>query len=166
MSVRIASKRQARGLIYWIAVSVATGTLGALASTRAGSFYLSLNRPPWSPPPWLFGPVWTILYLLMAIAAWLVWKERGWTRARGALALFVVQLVPNALWSWLFFAWRQGAASFVDIVVLWVLIALTLAAFWRIRPLAAALLAPYLLWVSFAAALNYALWQQNPLVLG
>jgi tryptophan-rich sensory protein len=102
--------------------------------------------------------VWTVLYAFMGVAAWLVWRRRAY----GPIALFVVQLALNALWTWLFFAWRQGAASFVAIVVLWLLIAATMAAFWRVRRAAAALLAPYLAWVGFAAALTYAVWQRNP----
>jgi tryptophan-rich sensory protein len=98
----------------------------------------------------------------MGIAAWLVWRERGWAGARGALLLFVAQLALNALWTWLFFAWRQGGLALAEIVVLLVLIAATMAAFARVRALAAALLAPYLLWVAFATALTAAVWRRNP----
>ena len=103
---------------------------------------------------------------MMAIAAWLVWRSGGFRGHRFALSIFLVQLVFNALWSWLFFAWRSGALAFADIILLWALIVATLLSFWRIRPLAGMLLGPYLLWVSFAAALNYALWQLNPQILG
>ena len=154
------------GLAGWIAASFAASFIGGLASAGADDFYLRLSRPDWAPPPWLFAPVWTVLYALMGIAAWLVWRARGWSDARGALTLFVVQLAANALWTWMFFGWRLGFASFAEIVVLWLLIAATLVAFWRIRPLAGALLLPYLAWVTFAAALNYALWQANPSLLG
>ena len=102
----------------------------------------------------------------MGIAAWLVWRTGGFGPNRQALILFMLQLAFNALWSWLFFAWHLGFWAFVDIMVLWILIAATLVSFWRVRPLAGALLVPYLLWVSFASALNYSLWQLNPLVLG
>jgi tryptophan-rich sensory protein len=102
----------------------------------------------------------------MAIAAWLVWRVGGFRAAKSALTLFVVQLALNALWSWLFFGWHPGALAFADILMLWVLIVATLFCFWRIRPLAGMLLAPYLLWVSFAAALNFSVWQLNPQVLG
>jgi tryptophan-rich sensory protein len=114
----------------------------------------------------LFGPVWTVLYLLMAIAAWLVWRERSFDETRVALSLYMVQLVANALWTWLFFAWRQGAAAFGEVLVLWLLVAATALFFWRIRPIAAALLVPYLAWVTFAAALTFAVWQRNPALLG
>jgi tryptophan-rich sensory protein len=101
----------------------------------------------------------------MALAAWLIWRERGFARARGALGLFIVQLALNALWSWLFFAWHRGAFAFVDIVALLLLIVATIVSFAKIRRLAAWLLAPYLAWVSFATLLNYSVWQRNPLVL-
>jgi tryptophan-rich sensory protein len=102
----------------------------------------------------------------MAIAAWLVWRSGGFRTNRIPLSFFLVQLALNALWTWIFFAWHRGALAFVEIVLLWVLIVATLAFFWRVRPLAGALLIPYLLWVSFASVLNYALWQLNPQVLG
>jgi tryptophan-rich sensory protein len=98
----------------------------------------------------------------MGVAAWLVWRERGFREATYALSLFLVQLAANALWPWLFFAWHLGAAAFGEILVLWALIVITIFAFWCVRPLAAALLLPYLVWVSFACALNYAVWQLNP----
>jgi tryptophan-rich sensory protein len=102
----------------------------------------------------------------MGVAAWLVWRERGWAEARGALTLFLVQLAANALWTWLFFAWRIGAAAFAEVVLLWVLIGCTTILFWRIRPLAGMLLLPYFAWVSFATALTWAVWQRNPQLLG
>ena len=158
--------KQIAALIGWFVLSFAASAIGAVASLEAKSFYGQLAQPSWAPPAWLFGPVWTVLYALMAIAAWLVWKAGGWRAHRGALAVFIVQLLVNAMWSWLFFAWHHGAYAFVDIVVLWVLIVTTLVTFWRVRPLAGALLVPYLLWVSFAMALNYAVWHLNPQVLG
>jgi tryptophan-rich sensory protein len=103
-----------------------------------------------------------VLYCLMGIAAWLVWRRGGFSAARGALTLFIIQLAVNALWSWLYFGWRLGAASFIEVLVLWALILATLVAFWRIKPMAGALLIPYLAWVSFAAALNFATWRLNP----
>jgi tryptophan-rich sensory protein len=114
----------------------------------------------------VFGPVWTVLYALMGIAAWLVWRNGGFGAAPTALTLFLVQLGFNALWSWLFFGWNRGAWAFADILLLWALILATLIAFWRIRPLAGVLLLPYLVWVSFAAVLNYFVWQLNPQILG
>jgi len=159
-------QKQMLGLVGWLAVSFAASAVGAVASIQAKSFYGQLVQPDWAPPPSLFGPVWTVLYALMGIAAWLVWRSGGFRTNRQALTLFLVQLGLNALWSWLFFAWHRGAFAFTDIVVLWLFIAATLVSFWRVRPLAGALLIPYLLWVSFAAVLNYFVWQLNPQVLG
>lgn len=159
-------KTQLTGFIAWLAISFVAAAAGSIASIMAATFYSALARPAWAPPPAIFGPVWTVLYTLMAIAAWLVWREGGFRAARTALVLFLVQLVANALWSWLFFGWHRGAFALADILLLWLLIACTIAAFWRIKPLAGALLAPYLLWVSFATALNYAVWQLNPGILG
>lgn len=140
--------------------------IGAFASVQAGMFYLQLLRPAWAPPGWLFGPVWSVLYLLMAIAAWLIWRAQGWRGAGLALGLFVVQLAVNALWTWLFFVWHQGAWAFAEIVLLWGLIVGTIVAFWSRQKIAALMLLPYLLWVSFATALTYAMWTLNPTVLG
>lgn len=152
-------------LLLWLATCFLAAGVGAAASMQAGAFYADLVRPDWAPPASVFGPVWTLLYAMMAVAAWLVWMRRDRRPARLALAIFVLQLVLNALWSWLFFGWQLGALSFFDIVLLWVSIATTLALFWQIRPLAAWLLVPYLAWVTFAAALNYRLWQLNPSLL-
>jgi len=149
-------------LAGWLLVSFAAAALGALASAGAGEFYALLERPAWAPPGWLFAPVWTLLYALMGVAAWLAWRRAGFAAAHW---LFLAQLAVNALWTWLFFAWRQGALAFVEILVLWALIAATVVAFRRIRPLAGLLLVPYLAWVTFAAALTYAVWQRNPTLL-
>ncbi len=164
--VSMSKQKQFLGLIGWLVLSFAASAVGAAASIQAQSFYGQLVQPAWAPPPWVFGPVWTVLFALMAIAAWLVWRNGGLRSHSLALSLFLVQLVPNALWSWLFFAWRDGALAFADIILLWALILATLLSFWRVRPLAGVILVPYLLWVSFAAALNHALWQLNPQILG
>ena len=102
---------QLLGLVAWLAVTFAAAWVGAIASLDAGSFYAQLARPQWAPPSSLFAPVWSLLYALMAIAAWLVWRVRGFKANRGALLLFLVQLAANALWTWLFFAWHAGAWS-------------------------------------------------------
>jgi len=159
-------QKQILGLIGWLFVSFAASAVGAVASIQARSFYSQLSQPAWAPPPSVFGPVWTVLYALMAVAAWLVWRRGGFRINRIALSFFLAQLILNALWSWLFFAWQLGALAFVDIVLLWILIVATLVSFWRVQLLAGALLIPYLLWVSFAAVLNYSVWQLNPLILG
>jgi len=149
-------------LIVWLVVSLAAGGVGALATRNAREFYASLAKPAWAPPGWLFGPVWTVLYVLMGVAAWLVWRSAGWSGASVALSLFLVQLVCNAAWSWIFFAWRSGALAFADIVLLLVLIVATMLAFARVHGLAALLLLPYLAWVVFATALTFAIWRGNP----
>ncbi len=158
--------KQAMGLIGWLLLSFAAAAIGAVASVQAASFYQQLAQPSWAPPASVFGPVWSVLYALMGIAAWLVWCDGGRRRQPGVLALFVIQLAVNALWSWLFFGWHHGALAFADIVLLWLLIAATVIGFWRVRPLAGALLLPYLCWVSFASALNFAVWHLNPGILG
>jgi len=158
-------KRQALGLVGWLAASFAAGGLGAIASANAGAFYGRLSQPSWAPPAWLFGPVWSVLYILIGLSAWLVWRRHGFSGAAGALGLFVAQLLANALWTWLFFKWHLGTAALIEILVLWLLIAATASAFWRLERLAALLLMPYLAWVSFAAALTFSLWRLNPSVL-
>lgn len=159
-------RRRLLGLAGWLALTFTAAAIGARASIGAQSVYAELSQPPWAPPGWLFGPVWTALYALMAIAAWLVFSAHGFAAARGALVLFIVQLVFNALWSWLFFAWRRGALAFADVLILWCLIAATLIAFWRLSKVAGALLVPYLGWVTFAAMLTFAVWRRNPATLG
>jgi len=153
------------GLAGWLALAFAAGGVGAIASVEAASFYKQLVQPAWAPPASVFGPVWSALYALMGTAAWLAWRE-PWTKWSAAgLTLFVVQLGANALWSWLFFAWRLGSLAFADVLVLLALIAGTIVAFWRVRRLAAVLLVPYLAWVAFASALTWSVWQGNPEVL-
>jgi len=158
-------RTQLAGLLVWLLITAVAAALGSLASLDAAAFYQSLMRPDWSPPASVFGPVWTTLYVLMAIAAWLVWRERARVRVQPALTLYVAQLGVNALWSWLFFVWHRGLAAFADIVLLWILLVATLVAFWRVRRLAAALLLPYWLWVTFAALLNVRVWQLNRALL-
>src|SRR5687768_7592184 len=136
--------RQVAGLAGWLLLCFAAAALGAVASVDASTFYAQLVRPDWAPPAWLFAPVWTTLYVMMGISAWLVWKEYTFTAARTALSMFIVQLTANALWTWIFFAWRQGAVAFAEVLVLWCLIAVTIAMFWRLRTIAALLLLPYL----------------------
>jgi tryptophan-rich sensory protein len=154
------------GLLGWLVVSFVASAIGAVASIQAKSFYSLLAQPDWAPAPGIFGPVWTLLYALMGIAAWLVWRSGGYGANRQALGLFLLQLGLNALWSWIFFAWHSGVWALVEVAVLWLFILITLVYFWRVRPLAGALLVPYLLWVSFAWVLNYSLWQLNPQILG
>lgn len=157
--------KQLFGFLGCLAASFTAAAIGGLASASAGSFYQQLVRPEWAPPGWLFAPAWTLLYLLMAISSWLVWREGGFRKARGALVLFLIQLAVNAAWTPLFFVWHLGAAAFIEILILWALIVYTIVTFWRVRPLAAVLLLPYLAWVTFASGLTYTIWQLNPALL-
>lgn len=154
------------GLLAWLLLTFATAALGGLASANAGPFYTALIRPTWAPPGWLFAPVWTLLYAMMGVSAWLVWRKHGWVRAQTALFVFILQLLLNALWTWVFFVWQQGGWALAEIVLLWLLIATTLRLFWPISRWAAVLLIPYLAWVSFACVLTLAVWQRNPGLLG
>ncbi|AVR96708.1 TspO/MBR family protein [Pseudoduganella armeniaca] len=156
----------ARTLAAWLAITFVAAALGAWASRGAPEFYGQLVKPDWAPPAGVFGPVWMLLYLLMGIAAWLVWRLRGWRAAPRTLGLYLAQLAANALWSWLFFGWHLGAAAFFEVLVLWLLVLATTVCFWRARRVAGVLLLPYLAWVSFAGALTYAVWQRNPPLLG
>lgn len=154
---------QVVGLLGWLLVVFVAAAVGTLASLDAPSFYAQLSKPSWAPPAGVFGPVWTVLYALMGVAAWMVWRSPA--PKSTALILFGAQLAANVLWSWLFFAWRQGALAAVEILVLLALIVATIVAFWRISRLAALLLVPYLLWVSFASVLTWAVWRSNPTLL-
>lgn len=154
------------GLIAWLILCFAASAIGAMANFNTQAVYGQMIQPSWAPPGWLFGPVWTMLYTMMAVAAWLIWRQGKFKINRLALSWFLLQLGLNALWSWVFFAWMQGLWSFVNIIVLWVAILMTLVLFWRTNRTAGLLLVPYWTWVSFAAILNYAMWQLNPIYLG
>jgi benzodiazapine receptor len=153
------------GLIGWLMLTFVAAAVGSAASAESGLFYQQISRPEWAPPGWLFAPVWTILYILMGISAWIVWRVDGFRSAYIALSLFIIQLVLNALWTWIFFVWKQGALAFVEILVLWAMILCTTIAFWRVRALAGILLIPYLAWVSFASVLAFTVWRLNPVLL-
>ena len=143
----------------FVAVSFVVAAAGGAATVSAvREWYPTLSKPSWTPPSWVFGPVWTLLYAMMAVAAWLVWRRAGWC---GAPAWFAAQLALNAVWSPLFFGLHWIGVALLDIGLLWVAIAATMAAFWQVTPLAGWLFVPYLAWVSFAAALNFAIWRLN-----
>lgn len=151
-----------RGLLAlagWVLLCFAAASMGGLF--MPGDWYATLKKPSWNPPGWIFGPVWTALYAMMAVAAWLVWKQGGFKTQRRALTMFLVQLALNALWTPLFFGLHWTGVAFVEIVLLWLAIAATIAGFRPVSRLAAWLLAPYLAWVGFAAALNFKLWWLN-----
>jgi len=151
-------------LAVWLAITYFAAGIGAFASRDAAVFYAQLIRPAWAPPGSIFGPVWAVLYTLMGISAWLVWRKKEKASTTAALALFVVQLGANALWSWIFFAWRIGVGAFLEILILLALIGATVMAFWRISRPAGLLMVPYLAWVSFAAALTWSVWRGNPVL--
>jgi benzodiazapine receptor len=154
--------RDLTALVGSLALCFAVAGLGGYwTSLGLGPWYDGLRKPTWRPPAWVFGPVWTILYAMMAVAAWLVWRRRGPARAWLPLSLFGLQLALNLAWSGLFFGLRRPGLAFGGIVLLWVAILVTLLAFGRISRLAAGLLAPYLAWVTFATALNFAIWRMN-----
>ena len=152
--------RTAIELLICIAICFLPAVVGG--RFMPGAWYASLAKPALNPPGWVFGPVWTVLYALMGIALFLIWQRRsapGWALA---ITVFAIQLVLNAAWSWLFFGLRRPDLAFAEICVLWVFIVLSIVAFWRLRPLAGALLLPYAAWVAFAAWLNVQLWRLNP----
>ena len=151
--------KSAFALACWLALCFSAAAFGGLFGPS--EWYAKLNKPAWNPPGWVFGPVWGALYTMMAVAAWLVWRRGGFRARRVPLGFFLSQLLFNALWSPAFFGLRNPGLAFADIALLWSLVLVTVVSSWRVRPLAGALLAPYLAWVSFAAALNLAIWSLN-----
>ncbi|MEO6578856.1 MAG: TspO/MBR family protein [Candidatus Limnocylindria bacterium] len=145
-------------LVRWLAAAFVPAAIGA--AFPAPEYYAELRKPSWAPPTWLFGPAWTLLYLLMAIAAWLA-VDHGGPGGRRAAQLWGFQLVLNAIWSPIFFGLRVPSAALVGIVGMWMAIAVTTLAFFRRHSLAGALMLPYLAWVTFATALNYEIWRRN-----
>jgi tryptophan-rich sensory protein len=139
------------------------GISNAVTSSSLSDWYPNLIKPAWNPPSWLFGPVWTVLYLMMGVSSWLVWREgpRHPAGVKQALVWYAVQLGLNALWSIFFFGMRQIGIALVDIIVLWITLLITIIKFWRIRPIAGWLMVPYLLWVTFATSLNSTIWWLN-----
>lgn len=146
-------------LIGWIALTFSAAAPGTLVST--GGWYAELVKPSWNPPGWVFGPVWTLLYIMMAVAAWLVWLRGGWKARRRPLMLYLVQWALNAIWTPLFFGLQCPGLAFAEIVFLVAAVLVTLRAFWRVRRSAGLLLVPYAVWVAFAAILNFTIWQMN-----
>lgn len=148
--------------LAFLALLVLVAFLPALVGARftPGEWYLELAKPAWTPPGWLFGPVWTVLYVTIGVAAWLIWRHHGF-RPKAAWWAWGTQLVLNAAWSWIFFGLRAPGWALVEILALGGTILVTIAMFWRLRPAAGALLLPYLAWVAFATALNAAIWALN-----
>jgi len=157
--VKHGSTRRWLGLTAWLAVTFVAAGVGS--QFQPGPWYDALSKPAWTPPDWVFAPVWSTLYLLMAVAAWLVWKDDGFAGARLALGFYLLQLAANTAWSWVFFGRQDVGGGLGVIVVLWVLVAVTLPLFWRRDRVAGSLLVPYLLWVSYAGSLNLQLLRLN-----
>lgn len=150
------------GLVGFLVVCLGAGALGAVATTpEIEGWYQTIAKPSWNPPAFIFGPVWTTLFVLMATAAWLVWKPAGFQAATTPLTLFACQLVLNVAWSWIFFGMHQPGWACVEIVILWLAILATAIAFFRHSKVATLLLLPYLAWVSFATILNFTIWSLN-----
>ena len=153
-------------LVLCFAAIYALAALAALGSAGAPEFYAALTRPAWAPPAWLFGPVWTLLYSMMPIAAFLLWRAMPAGPWLTGAVLFALQLVLNVLWSWLFFAWHLGAWALVDIVLLIFVLLVGVFGYWRHQSrVAVVLMVPYIGWVGFAAMLNFSVWQLNPTML-
>jgi len=157
--VGIANRNEWLGLVLALGICFGVAALGSLATLpEIPGWYARLRKPAWTPPNWLFGPMWTTLYAVMAVAAWLVWKRVGWS---DALWLFAGQLALNLAWSFIFFKFHEPGWAALDIVLLWLAIAVTIFKFADVSIVAAYLLVPYLLWVTYAAALNVAVWRMN-----
>ena len=152
--------RQAIALAVSVGICLGGAEIGSVLTTPSlHPWYATLRKPAWTPPNWLFGPVWTALYLGMAVAAWLVWRQGEFSHAKLPLTLFVIQLALNVAWSGIFFGLRAPGAAFLKVVLLWLCILSTAITFWPVSKTASWLLVPYLTWVIYAAALNGAIWR-------
>ena len=151
--------RSIAALVGWLLLTFSASATAVFVADNG--WYAGLAKPAWNPPGWLFGPVWTLLYAMMAVAAWRVWRRGGWARQKTALVLFVVQWALNALWTPLFFGLHRPGWALVEILVLLIAILATLRAFWRVDRPAGLLLLPYAAWVSFATVLNWTIWRLN-----
>ena len=152
--------RNVLALVGWWVLCFTAASTGIFVTIDG--WFTRLNTPSWNPPAWVFGPVWTVLYLMMGVAAWLVWSQGGWKAQRLPLGLFLIQLVLNAAWTPLFFGMHRIGLALIDIAMLWLSLSATVIAFWQVNRPAGWLLVPYLAWVSFAAVLNFTLWRMNP----
>lgn len=149
-------------LIVFLFVCLAAGSVSSYLTERGvREWYPSLRKPPGTPPGWVYGPIWTMLYILMAVAAWLVWRDYGWAGGRPALLIFFAQLGLNVAWSGMFFGARMPGMAFAEIVLLWLAILFNIVIFRWLTPVAAMLLVPYLAWVTYAGYLNFGLWRLN-----
>ena len=159
----MSSPKKIAGLIAWLGLCYFTAWLGAQVSPGIASsvWYESLNKPDWNPPGWLFGPVWTTLYTMMGVAAWLIWKNYGFNHAKIALSLFFVQLFLNGLWSQIFFGMQEVGWAFAEIIVLLIAIVITTYFFFKKERAAGWLMVPYIAWVGFATVLTGTIWMMN-----
>ena len=154
--------RQAITLAVSVGICLGAAGLGSILTTPSiDSWYATLRKPHWTPPNWVFGPVWTALYLSMAVAAWLVWRQVGFSLGKLPLTLFVIQLTLNVAWSGIFFGLRLVDVAFLEVVLLWLFILSTTFAFWSVSRMASWLMVPYLTWVTYAMALNAEIWRMN-----
>jgi len=160
--LRMFNRESWLSLVPFLVVCFAAAGIGSLA-TRGSTqtWYPQLRKPEWNPPNWVFGPVWTILYAMMALSAWLVWRRVGWAGAKFALLLFAVQLVLNTGWSVVFFGMHAIGAAFAEMLLWWMMTVATTVAFSSLSFLAAWLLIPYVVWLAFASYLNFRIWQLN-----
>jgi tryptophan-rich sensory protein len=149
-------------LVVLIGCTSVAALLGGVGAPDAGQVYALLNKPDWAPPGWLFGPAWTVLYLMLAVAVWLGLRDHGVARSRVLLTLFALQLVANAMWNPVFFTVRSGLGAMMVALVLWLLVVALMGVLARRRTAAVLLLVPYLAWVTFAVVLTWAVWQRNP----
>jgi len=156
------SNREWVVLVLFVATCLTGSVIGGMVtSLSVDDWYPTLEKPSFTPPDWVFAPVWLFLYISMALAAWLVWLQAGFRHGAVPLGMFFIQLILNVAWSGLFFGLRHPGAAFVHLLVLWIVIVATTVEFWRVRKWAGMLMVPYVLWVIFAGVLNYSLWQLN-----
>ena len=148
-------------VVFLVLCFAAAGIGGAVTTPKIATWYAALTKPSWTPPNWIFRPVWLALYFCMAIAAWLVWRQGGVSNATLPLTLFGFQLVLNVYWSCIFFGQENPCLAFVEVLLLWLAIAATMIEFWQRSRIAGILFVPYLVWVSFASVLNFTIWRLN-----
>ena len=154
--------KQALGLVVFLFICLGAGSLASFLTARGvREWYPNLRKPAGTPPGVVFGPVWTGLYVLMAFSAWLVWRDYGWSGGRSALLLFFGQLALNMAWSGIMFGVRMPGMAFAEILILWLAILFNIVVFHWLTPVAAMLLVPYLLWVTYASYLNLGIWWLN-----
>jgi benzodiazapine receptor len=157
--IRRGKLKSLAGLIVSLILVAVVAAFGGLFTPN--SWYQEIAKPPWTPPGCIFGPVWTFLYALMGVAAWLVWREPGRSISNLALGVYILQLILNAVWSWIFFGLHRVGLAFADLIILWILLGITTILFWKVRRAASILLFPYIAWVTFAGFLNYTIWILN-----